>query len=252
MDNSDPWYMQVGDTLGLPGVAGAGATSAKVIKSLLPYVRGAGLRAVGSLAGGPFTAALTGAQVMNPTDLNSGEKPYYIRDPATGQMVPNPQNKFDPASIGNSPPMSPFPASYPYPGIPNGMNPANPSVLSMPAPTPAPMAQPSPAAPFTPQNNAPQAPSAPAYANGGSLARPMSAPQQAPQNNAPQQGAPSLNAGADFATSLMPTTQGGGSLLGKLIDLPSKIGGQLGLSQIGPTFANGSAGMMGGVPFSIF
>lgn len=153
-----PSWQTIGDTVGLPGLAAGGYTGAKIAGGIGRHL----LRAGGLFAGAPGVAAMTAAGILEPTPAGQGEQPIYVRNPATGQMMLNPNNPAAnpqslqpsapataavgaPAAAPPSPsapagasgfsgsPMSPMPASYPFPTQANGMSPPDPSVLQAPA-----------------------------------------------------------------------------------------------------------------------
>ncbi len=138
MPNTQPSYLQnIGDAIGLPGMAGVSAWLARQSPALARF----GLRGLGSLAASPLTGALTAAQVMRPTPANAGEIPFYVKDPSTGQMVPNPQNPMvhSPALMQQNlqPPQAP-PSAQPQPGTPPMAPPVSAAPAAPAAPTPPP------------------------------------------------------------------------------------------------------------------
>lgn len=152
MANTTPWWQQLGDTVGFPGVAAATYSGAKLMPSLARY----GLGAATGLAAAPAAAAMTAASVMQPTSANAGEQPLYVKD-AQGNWVPNMANPIVSAKLkgqqpptpfqasGNNQPLSPMPAVAPWPLQQNGMNPTGnppqPSAQPQPSPMTTTMAQ---------------------------------------------------------------------------------------------------------------
>lgn len=117
-----------------------GALGAAGLRMAWPF-----LKPVISRVGGPLTSLL-----MDTKELNAGEKDLYVKGP-DGKYVLNQNNPTVRSTMPNGSPMSPMPASFPFPTMPNGMNPANPSMMQAPGMFPSrgfnpPSAAPSPAA----------------------------------------------------------------------------------------------------------
>jgi hypothetical protein len=163
------WWQQAGDSLGFPGVAGLGYTGARYG---LPALARYGLGAGASLAAAPVAAGMTAASVMQPTPANAGEQPLYVKD-ARGNLVPNTANPTVRAMLARNPgsampwqmggqaPVSPMPATSPFPTQQNGMNPQTPSPMAQamsagpPAPPPQAAAPPTTASVPMPQQRPP-------------------------------------------------------------------------------------------------
>ena len=132
-----PWLQSFGDTVGLPGLAATGYSGAKLLGRLGSY----GMGAARGIAARPFPAAAALSYGMGDgqgnfsTALNAGEQPLYVRDPSTGQMVPNPNNPLAKPLLA-----APLGAT---PGVPAGRE-ALPAGWSNPPAAPA--ASPSPSA----------------------------------------------------------------------------------------------------------
>lgn len=145
-----------------------GAVGAAGLRAAWPFIK-----PVISRVGGPLTALLGDTR-----PLNAGEQDLYVRGP-DGKMMPNPNNPLARPLAGPMPggsPMSPMPASDPFPLRPNGMNPANPSLFAPPS---APAPQPGASAP--PASLSPSPPS-------GSFLPPALGPLSAPGLQGPSGG----------------------------------------------------------------
>lgn len=205
-NSSSPWWEQLGDTLGIPGIASLGAGAARLAPGILSKIGGYGAAAAGGLAAAPLTGALTAASVMSPTPANGGEAPMYIPD-GKGGWMPNPANPLatkQGAAVAQQPPAQ---GGGPYAGSPG----PSPMQMAMTTPPPAPaappvgsptnLAPPSPGPLAPPPSLGPQSTAWPANAgqgqqplNGGVLQnfvnamRGNNAAPQQPQQQPPQQG----------------------------------------------------------------
>lgn len=165
-----PWWQQAGDTLGLPGVVGGGYSAAKLAQLLARLVPRYGAAAIGGLASAPLTAGLTAASAMRPTTLNNGEVPFYVRNPATGRMEPNPKNPMvsAPALMRQSPQPPTATPSQPMPGS---------AAIVPPGFTAAPVAS---ASPVPGAGSSVPMPTPRPYSAGGSMLPPMQLTPTAP------------------------------------------------------------------------
>lgn len=205
MATTPSWWEQLGDQIGLPGVAAAGYGATKAVPSVLSTLARYGLGVGGSLAAAPLTAGLTAASVMSPQPTNTGEVPFYIRN-AQGQMVPNPAAQptlFNPGAAPQAPASAPTPAPAPSPAPSAAAAQGQP-----PAGVPLPQARPQMAPPQpTPMNILPQTQAAAAqgdfYNGPGSL---NYSPFSASQNNSG--GSNSAN-GKALIQKFMTAMQGG-------------------------------------------
>lgn len=98
-----------------------------------PYVTGTVARTVAPFAAAPLSAGMTALQTMAPVPANAGEQPWYVRDPATGQIIPNQANRFNSAMLQQTatpPSAAPFGNVWPQPAS------ASPYRSSPPTPMP--------------------------------------------------------------------------------------------------------------------
>lgn len=156
----------MGDTLGPLGMLGvgrslygAGKLAATKIPSLLARY---GASAGGSLAASPITGIAAGLTGLTPFEspllgardgsfqANKGEQDMYVKDPATGQWVPNPANPLAKSQALLKQSMSPATAATPptpTPTVAAPMQAAMASQAAAPVPMPAPAPMPNPTAP---------------------------------------------------------------------------------------------------------
>lgn len=170
MSDTPNWMNTYGDTVGLPGLLSTGLLGAQAAKG----IGRAGLSAIRGIAGAPFAGASAFLYGMGDgrnasTAANAGEKDIYVRGP-DGRWMLNPNNPA--VSMGNQSPMSPMPASDPWPMQANGMNPANPSLFQQFAPA-APQAAPAAAAPPVAATPGPSSPPGGASPPPGSVGSPL-------------------------------------------------------------------------------